>query len=649
MTQRRAVALIAILSAIYCALNAKSYVLSALGMNPQLDAAEMIRLAAMMAAGDLPAEPFYRAPGFAMLLAVMLKLGAQVAALPLLAALLNVALHLLSLVLIERICHALGAPLPQRLAAMGLYGLYPLAAYFVAEPMDITLAITLMLLGVWSCLKAAQCHHQQTYRPLLERSAYGPKIGLSETPAVPDGPSPLPWIIAMGLAFGFATWARPQLLLVGLMAAGWLYWQLRHELIARLVLGAALLLPLLLMGWINSAISGEFRILPWQGSYALYAANGADADPRWYSQVRSLRALAPGENPARVESFERFEEITGERARSIDALNHFWQSRMLQQIFDRPGDFFHLLRKRAFYALNNVEQYNNKTYAWQSERFALLHFNPIGFWLVLTLGVAGFACTWRDRNRQLLALLTVAAFATLLIAWPSDRFRLPMVPLLLCLATGLSLQKDRWLPLLWAIPALVLALWPIPRAEREVTFGNDALLWGNAHAGRGELNQARAFYRQAATLNETARAGDALCRLNFNAWLLDSPQQAPGWPNTTDVSDCAQAAQGGALEAQFILALAQLKRGDRSAAIAALQRVRLGKSDRLRGRAIVAEALMQGSDLAALASELAEIRLSPDPTVWVALQDPRAAALPKAEIAAATKLWAAFAPLNPTP
>ena len=618
MSEGRAIGLMLVLIAIYSGWYALGYVSQALGMNPQLDAAEMIRLAEQIASGTLPKEPFYRAAGYALSLALLLKLGANVLALPLLAALLNVLLHLLNVLLVGALARMLEAPTLQRVAAMALYGLYPIAVYFVAEPSDVTLAISLMLLGVFACLKTEQ-------RLRAEKGV-------------------LLWVLVAGLAFGLATFTRPQMLPVGLAAFGWLAFRLRHEVPALFTLGSAMLAPLFLMGALNQSISGDFRMLPWQGTYALYKANSAEADPRYMSQVRSLGELKAGDNPTRAESFARFEELTGERARSIAELNQFFKARMIRDIFDQPLDWLNLQRKRAFYALNNFEQYNNKTYSWQAARFPLLRFNPLCFGLVLVLGVAGFAFAWRDPRHRLLGLLTVMVFASLLISWPSDRFRLPMVPLLLVLATAVRFERQQWKPWLWAIPALGLTLYPIPRAEREITYGNDALLWGNAHSGRGEFTQARIYYLAARDqYGERARAGDALCRLDMNTWLIEHAQAKSDWPSAEDERNCSDAsARAGSLEASFILGLIQHSRGDSSSALAALKLVREGENDRLRGRAIVAQTMIERGDLSELAANYPEIRLSPDPALWIALADPRAQNVSAPERAAAARLWSAF-------
>ena len=617
MSQRRTAGLILVVIAIYSSMYAKGYVLSALGMNPQLDAAEMILLASQIAAGTLPREPFYRAPGFAFLLALILKLGASVTALPLLAAVLNWGLHLGNCVLVYAISRAIGAQKPSACVAMAMYGLYPVSVYFMAEPLDITLAISLLLLGTWAALIADARHTAE-----LKGS--------------------LPAVIAMGLAFGFATWARPQLILIGVLAFVWVFWRLRHQLAQRIAMAIALLLPLYLMGSINESISGEFRMLPWQGSYSLYAANGADADARFFSQRHSIKGLLAGQNPTRAESYARFEELSGERARSITELNQFWKARMVDEVFSHPARYATLIAKRAFYAFNRVEQYNNKTYSYQSQQFALLRYNPLGFGIVLVLGVVGLALSWRDPRARFVALLALGVVATLLITWPSDRFRLPMVPLLLCLATGLQFSSGKRWAYAFALPALIVAFWPISARERDLTHDSDALLWGNAHAGRGELESARTFYAQTLP-NSGMSAGrhDALCRLEFNGWLTRHPQALKDWPNQQTLKDC-QAGAVASLESGFVHALVLAMRGAPELALAALEAVQLGSDDRLRGRSIVAQAQLKGADLNALRLEFAEIGLSPDPAIWVALGDPRAELLSPQERSAATRLWAAF-------
>jgi hypothetical protein len=604
MFERRASALFVVLAAIYSSIHALGYVWSPLGMAPQLDAREQIALAQQIAGGTLT-EPFYRAPGYPLLLALWLKAGVEVSALPLLAAFMNVLLHALGVWCVGRIGALLQVPPRWALAAMALWALYPVAAYFVAEPIDVTLAITLLLLGIWATLA-------------------------SERAFVNHAPPQLAAALA-GLSFALAIATRPQLLIPALLALLWLGFRLRHRIDARSALIAGFAAPLLALGFWNQSIGAEFRVLPWQGGYSLYRAHGAAADPRWFEQMETLPDLEPGQNPARLESAKRYRRVHDRAAPSIDALNQYWKEQLFAEVGRDPLRWLRLIAKRARYTFNQFEQYNNKTYAYQVRLSPSLRFNPIGFALALTLGVVGFACAWRDRRYVLLALVAAGVVLSVLLTWPSDRFRLPLVPVLLLLATGLS----RWASVgkarfALALPTLALALWPIPKAEREMTYSNDALLWGNAWMERGDRARAHAFFAEAAALGDP-RGHERLCTIDIEAWL----HQPGSLLNQATIRSCAQAAAApGAFSAQFLLALVLAQTGSDDPARQLLDAVIRNADPLLRGRAIGARGLLDGGALDGLRASYPELDLSDDPTLRALFDD--------APNASALSLWSVF-------
>ena len=78
----------------YVALHLMSVLGDPLVRSPVLDAREIVDLALAIAQGELPREPFYRAPGYAWLLSLLLRAGVSEATLPTLAVLINAMLHL---------------------------------------------------------------------------------------------------------------------------------------------------------------------------------------------------------------------------------------------------------------------------------------------------------------------------------------------------------------------------------------------------------------------------------------------------------------------------------------------------------------------------------------------------------------------------
>ncbi|MGE3849861.1 MAG: glycosyltransferase family 39 protein, partial [Gammaproteobacteria bacterium] len=132
------------------------YSTTPLGLYPVLDGREQLALAAAIARGDLPHEPFYRAPLYPALLAWVIELGVGERDLPLVVRLLNAVLHLVNAALVRRLASRVWhTPRAAALAAL-LAGLSPVALFFAADPLDITMATSFLLAACLATVRATQ-------------------------------------------------------------------------------------------------------------------------------------------------------------------------------------------------------------------------------------------------------------------------------------------------------------------------------------------------------------------------------------------------------------------------------------------------------------------------------------------------------------
>ncbi len=475
------------------------YSATPLGMFPVLDAREIIELSAHIAAGDLPAEPFYRAPLYPALLAFVRLAGSSLAALPFNARLLNGLLHLLSTALVWRVAWQLWRTEGAALFAAALFGLYPVALYFAADALDITLAITLMLAAIERCLAAR---------------------------AARSGAA----LASAGLLFALATLTRPQMLMFmpcwACFAA--LEWR---ELGWTVMRGGAMLAPALLvflcMSAINHELGGSWRVLPWQGDFNLWAANHTGANGRYFVQRTRLGSYDDQANPARLESERLYGQANPGAPTDIEHMSRYWRALLRSDIAADPQRWVALLASKVFYLVNNVEQYNNKTYAFHRAQSPWLRWNPLCWAFVLACGCAGFSAAgsagWRRREFALLLGMGLLYAGGLLVTYVSDRFRLPLVPLA-AIASG-GLFAGRAIGKQWQTPAIVgvillVSLWPVARAERESTYVQDHLLRARAAAMLGD-DAAAIVDTDAALLRAPGdqAALELLCVAHFNAWL----------------------------------------------------------------------------------------------------------------------------------
>ncbi len=504
------------------------YLLDPLGRAPVLDGAENLAWAQVIATGELPAEPFYRALLYPWVLSLF---GLDAATLVPVASLLGVLCHLLNVLLVGQLSKCLWGRSSAGWFASMIYVIYPVALYFSVQVLDITFGITLFLASIYAVLRACRAHGTVLRLALL---------------------------IIAGLLGGVCVLARPNFLLPllvfpfvpALLYCGQAQIRLRAMLEGLLLL-LALSLPLLGQGLLNYRLSGSFRVLPWQGAYNLYAANDATANGKYFTQSVSFDEIPAGMNPTRMESeylYLRAEggDLKGEDAPlEIDAMNAYWRAQFWEEITTNPWRWLGLMGRKSVYVVNDWEQYNNLTYAYHKARFSFLRWNPLG-WGVLCLGgvfcgVLGYSKARRGVFISL-GLLGLAYAAGVLLFFASARFRLPLVPLLAALCGGWAVlpwhewyrSRQRALMLVGGgcLLGAVCVYGNFFDARNDASFIQDELLLASASAKLGEDAQALR-YAEAVLGRDPARAEAKRLQVAslFNMWMSgDSQDRSLLWP-----------------------------------------------------------------------------------------------------------------------
>lgn len=415
---------IALLALLYGGAHLLWYWGTPLGQSAVLDERENLQLAAQITTGTLPPEPFYRAMGYPLFLAGLRATGLLTDDAPQAATAAGLLLHVLTTVLIARLAQRWFASGRAGFAAGLLHGLNPVLIHEATQVLDGTLANLFFLAGL-----------------LLLPS--------------PDDPAPRRKATWLSLMWTAAALVRPQLLLgwlalplLWLLANGPLrQWraQLRPLLIA-MTAGGLLWLAQGVWSW---RVGGEFRLLPWQGTYNLWAANKPGASGRYYAQMKPREGPAPAvqENPARADSVALYRQATGDHGPlRIDALNRYWHQRLLDETRAHPAAWLKLQIRKSAYLVNNAEQYNNKTYSFHQARSPWLHPNPLGWGALLLAGALGLIALGR-RHRPLCGAVLAAGgvvAAGILLTYASGRFRLPLAALLCALAGGALAGPREW-------------------------------------------------------------------------------------------------------------------------------------------------------------------------------------------------------------
>ena len=465
-----------------------------LGRYPVLDDREILVLAQQIASGTLPAEAFYRAPGYPALLALPLWSGLDPIGLPWIARLINALGHLTSTWLVWSTAGYLWPRARAQFAAAALVGLNPVLLHFCGDALDITLGISLMLAGIHALVRGLTLRTLSS-APWLIASAY---LGL----AVLVRPQFLALLAALPVIAAASTSARGRNALASLLPA---------------------LLMLLALGAVNYQLAGDFRLLPWQGAYNFWAANRPGAHGRYFEPSIPSNSVDEAVNTARLESEILYHQSHPTTPADYRTATAYWQTRTLDSIRGAPAAWLSLLARKTYYLVNNVEQYNNKTYAFHKRRSPWLRWNPLCWSLLFSLGVAGAIRGWQVTGLRALVVCGVAYAGGALMFFVSDRFRVPLVPLL-ALSAGGVFTATAWPRAVGAsvagFVALMVSLIPIPEREQTKTIVQDYMALARATSQLGEAREAVAYAELAYEFDPTRPAALALlCVTRFNAWL----------------------------------------------------------------------------------------------------------------------------------
>jgi len=508
------------------------YLDTPLGRVPVLDERENLSLAEAIVRGALPAEPFYRAPGYALVLAALRSFGVTAAGLFSAALALGAVLHAVNAGLVALLARRWFGPAAALIAGL-LCALNPVLVHYSTQALDAVPALTLFLAGL-VCI--------------------APALG---APAGSGGTGR--WIGA-SVCWAAATLLRPNYLLVWavlplLAVPGW-----RTHLGRRHFAGAFIggLLLLAMAGW-QQQVSGVAGFLPWQGAYNLWAANQPGAHGRYYVQHVSLPPELAEKNPTRAESVLLYQQETGRTTADIAAMNAHWHARFFDYVLHHPFAWLSQLGRKLYALVNDWEQYNNKTFAFHQARSPWLRWNPLSWGILFVLGVAGAArlATDSPRTATALALITAVTAASVLLFFVSARFRLPLAALATVGAGGALAAPGYW------------KSWPHPRQARlgililaaaaytfsnfgqvrsRATFvqdhallaraaasvGDDALAWTEADAALqlqpthpDALRIAIASYFNEQLQGTAKPADDLRWQWACMNWLIETPHESP--------------------------------------------------------------------------------------------------------------------------
>jgi Flp pilus assembly protein TadD/4-amino-4-deoxy-L-arabinose transferase-like glycosyltransferase len=457
---------------------------------PLIDGANYFRTATAIASGNLLAgsEVFWQPPLYPYFLAgVMALVGRGMFAIYLVQAVVGA----LSCLLVQRIGRRVFGEAAGMWGA-GIMALYGPLIYFDAQPLIPVLHIFLMLAGLLLLLRAA---------------------GVPE----PSTHSRRDWVAA-GLAWGLAAIATPNLLVCAPLAAIWARRRSRPAAAPLVLFLCGIALPVGLVTLRNVLVTGEWVLLSSNSGINLYIGNNPDYET-------TVRIRPGGEFERLAQQPENVGILTA------SGKSRYFSGRAVRFLAGEPIAAARLYGRKALDLIAGREIPRNEDiygYARHAPLLRALVWRAgvaFPFGVVAPLALAGALLPARRQagadqrrkratqpdpadaprsGRQLLLLCALGYAASVLLFFPTDRYRLPLVPIATLfagnlLAAGVAAWKR---PTVAAALVGGLVFFNLDAARRSETWPEEeALNRAYALEAKGKRAAAWSEYERAARLN----------------------------------------------------------------------------------------------------------------------------------------------------
>jgi 4-amino-4-deoxy-L-arabinose transferase-like glycosyltransferase len=322
------------------------------------------------------------------------------------------------------------------------------------------------------------------------------------------------WAAAAGIFLGFAILERANLLLflpavLWYLASGFsLHFSRLREWSWKPVAGflAAVFLMILPITVNNYLISRDFVLISSNAGINLFLGNNPEADGtfRMPKKISGLTNYGMAQSMVTVA-----EDEIGKKLKPSE-VSRYWSRRAWRFLLTEPSAVLALYGRKTKMMLSQVEYPNHLSFDFMKvEVMPFLKTLFVGFgwiapWALVGLW-ASYRRRWNDSFKLILVFLGVYSLSVM-IFFITDRYRLPIVPLLIILSVaGMAsvvqwLWQRQWQTLGWAMVILLLAFWvaylPIPQ---RLAYSHTRTALGDRYADRAEANPQSADedYRQA--------------------------------------------------------------------------------------------------------------------------------------------------------
>jgi len=324
-----------------------------------------------------------------------------------------------------------------------------------------------------------------------------------------DRPTFWNWFLA-GIVLGLFAITRPNILAFAPFILLWLLiyfrksksWLVCIKYWLCVGIGATLVIfPVTLR---NYLVGQDFVLVASQGGINFFIGNNP------YSDGTSAVVPGLGDDWDYADAVVLAEQEVGHKLKPSQASNYFYR-RGWDFILKEPGKSLPLLWKKFYLFWNKFEVSNNQnTYFFQRYSW-LLRILPIGFWLVGPLAILGMIYSLRHFRKYSLLLFYVFSYMlTVVFFFVADRFRLPVIPVLIIFAGfALVTMWDRlrtraYLYLILPVSVLIMTFWFSNSNFYNLSSYNFAQSYfglGNIYLKQNRLENAIAYYDSALTFN----------------------------------------------------------------------------------------------------------------------------------------------------
>jgi 4-amino-4-deoxy-L-arabinose transferase-like glycosyltransferase len=200
-------------------------------------------------------------------------------------------------------------------------------------------------------------------------------------------------LLILGAALGLSALARPLALLFYPFLIAIFFGMDRQTALRKSGIAlAGIALILLPISVRNLVVGGEFTLTTSSAGMNFYVGNNPDATGLYWEApfLSSVEPQYENEDYRRTACEALQRELTTREA------GNYWMMRSFDWMINSPGAYLALLGKKAFYFWNRAEFANNISIYFGKEHSPFLRFNPIGFWLIGPIGLAGLVLMVRN-------------------------------------------------------------------------------------------------------------------------------------------------------------------------------------------------------------------------------------------------------------